>query len=48
MGVDTPELETEKWEMGEKEFEKTISEARDFIKEKRELVKQAEQELQGE
>ncbi len=26
----------------------TISEARDFIKEKRELVKQAEQELQGE
>tara|TARA_E500000318_G_scaffold27061_1_gene27060 strand:+ start:489 stop:1052 length:564 start_codon:yes stop_codon:yes gene_type:complete len=48
VGVDTPELEAEKWEMGEKEFEKTISEARDFIKEKRELVKQAEQELQGE
>jgi len=47
VGVDTPELEAEKWEMGEKEFEKTISEARDFIKEKREIVEKAEQQLTG-
>ena len=47
VGVNNPELETETWEMGEKEFEKTISEARDFIREKRELVEKAENELQG-
>ena len=33
--------------MGEKEFEKTISDARDFIREKRELVEEAEQQLTG-
>ena len=33
--------------MGEKEFEKTISEARDFIREKRELVEEAEQQITG-
>jgi ribosomal protein L37AE/L43A len=47
VGVNTPELEKEKWEMGEKEFEKTISEARDFIQEKRKLVEKAEQQLTG-
>ena len=47
VGVNNPELETETWEMGEKEFEKTISEARDFIREKKELVEKAENELQG-
>ena len=47
VGVNNPELESEKWEMGEKEFEKTISEARDFIREKRELVEEAEQQLTG-
>ena len=47
VGVNNPELEAEKWEMGEKEFEKTISEARDFIKEKREIVEKAQNELQG-
>ena len=47
VGVNTPELEKEKWEMGEEQFEKTISEARDFIREKRELVEKAENELQG-
>ena len=48
-GVSLPEaeLEKEKWEMGEKEFEKTISDARDFIREKRELVEEAEQQLTG-
>ena len=43
VGVNNPELEAEKWEMGEKEFEKTISDAKDFIREKRELVEEAEQ-----
>jgi len=47
VGVDNPELEAEKWEMGEKEFEKTISDARDFIREKRGLVEEAEEQLTG-
>ena len=47
VGVNNPELESEKWEMGEKEFEKTISEARDFIREKREVVEKAEQQITG-
>jgi len=47
VGVNTPELEKEKWEMGEEQFEKTISEARDFIREKRQLVEDAEKQLQG-
>jgi len=47
VGVNTPMLEEDKWEMAEQEFEKTISEARDFIREKRELVEKAENELQG-
>ena len=47
VGVNNPELESEKWQMGEKEFEKTIQEARDFIREKRELVEDAEKQLQG-
>jgi ribosomal protein L37AE/L43A len=47
VGVNTPELEKEKWEMGETEFAKTISEARDFIKEKQDVVKKAEQQLTG-
>ena len=48
VGVNTPELEKETWEMGEEQFEKTIQEARDFIKEKREIVEEAEQQLTGE
>ena len=47
VGVNTPELEKEKWEMGKDEFEKTIQEARDFIREKRQLVEDAEKQLQG-
>ena len=47
VGVNTPMLESDNWEMGEKEFEKTISEARDFIKEKRQIVEDAEKQLQG-
>jgi len=47
VGVNTPELEKEKWDMGKDQFEKTISEARDFIREKRELVENAEKQIQG-
>ena len=47
VGVNNPELESEKWEMGEKEFEKTISKARDFIREKKEVVEKAQQQLTG-
>ena len=47
VGINTPELEKEKSEMGEDEFEKTITDARDFIKEKREIVEKAQNELQG-
>jgi ribosomal protein L37AE/L43A len=47
VGVNNPELEKETWEMGEEQFEKTIQEARDFIKEKREIVEKAEQQIQG-
>ena len=47
VGVNTPELEKEKWEMGEQEFEKNIKDARDFIREKKEIVEKAEQQLTG-
>ena len=47
VGVNTPELESENREMGEKEFEKTIDDARNFIREKRQLVDEAEKQLQG-
>ena len=47
VGVNTPMLEADKWEMGKKQFEKTIQEARDFIREKREIVEKAEQQLTG-
>lgn len=47
VGVNTPELESEKWEMGKEQFEQTIQEARDFIREKRELVEDAEKQLTG-
>ena len=47
VGVQEVELEKEKWEMGEEEFEKTISDARDFIREKRGLVEEAEEQLTG-
>ena len=47
VGINNPELEKDTWKMGEKEFEKTISDARDFIREKRELVEDAEKQLTG-
>jgi hypothetical protein len=33
--------------MGKEKFEETIQEARDFIREKREIVEKAEQQLTG-
>ena len=33
--------------MGEQEFEKNIKDARDFIREKKEIVEKAEQQLTG-
>jgi len=47
VGVNTPMLEEDKWEMAEEKFEETIQEARDFIREKREIVEKAEQQLTG-
>ena len=47
VGVNTPALEEENWEMGKEQFEKTISEARDFIKEKRQIVEDAQKQLTG-
>ena len=43
----TPMLEEDKWEMGKEKFDQTIQEARDFIREKREIVEKAEQQLTG-
>ena len=48
VGVNTPMLEEDKWEMAETEFDKTIEEAREFIREKKQLVEDAEKQLQGE
>ena len=47
VGVNTPELEKETWQMGEEQFEKTISEARDFIKKNKLKVEEAQKQLQG-
>ena len=47
VGVNTPMLEEDKWEMGKEKFDQTIQEARDFIREKREIVEKAEQQLTG-
>ena len=47
VGVNTPELEKETWEMGEEKFNSMVEDAKKFIREKRELVEKAENELQG-
>ena len=47
VGVNTPMLEEDKWEMAEEKFEETIQEARNFIREKKEIVEKAEQQLTG-
>ena len=47
VGVNTPELEAEKWEMGEKEFENQITEARKFIQDAKDKVEEFEKQIQG-
>jgi len=47
VGVNTPELESEKWEMGEKEFENQITEARKFIQDAKDKVEEFEKQIQG-
>jgi len=47
VGVNTPELESEKWEMGKEQFEKTITDARDFIRDNRKKVEEAQKQLTG-
>ena len=47
VGVNTPMLEEDKWEMGEKEFDKTIQEARDFIRSNKDKVEEAQKQLTG-
>ena len=47
VGVNTPMLEEDKWEMGEKEFDKTIEEARDFIRSNKNKVEDAQKQLTG-
>ena len=47
VGVNTPMLEADKWEMGKEKFEETIQEARDFISNNRKKVEKAQQQLTG-
>ena len=47
VGVNTPMLEADKWEMGKEKFEETIQEARDFIRDNRKKVEEAQQQLTG-
>ena len=47
VGINTPELQKEKWEMGKENFESMVKEARDFIREKKQLVEDAEKQLTG-
>ena len=47
VGVNTPMLEADKWEMGKEKFEQTIQEARDFIRDNRKKVEEAQQQLTG-
>ena len=47
VGVNTPELEKDEWEMGKEKFEETIQEARDFIRDNRKKVEEAQKQLKG-
>ena len=47
VGVNTPMLEADKWEMGKEKFEETIQEARDFISNNRKKVEEAQKQLTG-
>ena len=45
VGVNTPELEKEKWEMGEVQFSKIIEEAREYITKLEEAIDEESKEL---
>ena len=45
VGVQTPELEKEEWAMGEQEFEKVVSEAKDYLKNMQEAIDEEEKLL---
>jgi len=45
VGVNTPELEKEKWEMGEVQFNKVIEEAREYITKLEEAIDEESKEL---
>ena len=48
VGVNTPQLEKDKWEMGEDQLKKPLLKKQEILYEKkRELVEKAENELQG-
>jgi len=47
VGVNTPELEKEKWEMGKKDFENQVTEARKFIQDAKDKVEDFEKQIQG-
>ena len=45
VGVQTPELEKEEWAMGKEEFEKVVSEAKDYLKNAQEAIDEEEKLL---
>ena len=45
VGVNSPELEEEKWEMGKESFDDTIKEARDFIEKNKKKVKKTQKQI---
>ncbi|OUW60400.1 MAG: hypothetical protein CBD63_03715 [Candidatus Pelagibacter sp. TMED203] len=47
VGVNTPELEKETWEMGKESFDETIKEARQLIEDNKKKVEEAQKQLQG-
>ena len=47
VGVNTPMLEEDKWEMGKESFDETIKEARQLIEDNKKKVEEAQKQLQG-
>ena len=47
VGVNTPMLESDKWEMGKESFDETIKEARQLIEDNKKKVEEAQKQLQG-
>ena len=45
VGVRTPELETEKWSMGEEKFDKLVNEARDYIQSLEDEIEDEQQKI---